>query len=94
MLPLDSKGYGTHAGRRQLGLDGPRKRYARQACGGDVTTECYLICLRKCYPPDHQPPAPFISGAPCAEPGCDGEPYIYARGGKPWCQDHAPGRDE
>lgn len=60
-MPLDKNGYGTHAGRRQLGLDALKPHYAPQACGGEVTADCYKICLRKCYPPGDQPMAPFIS---------------------------------
>ena len=62
-MTLDSKGYGQHAGARALGI-----RYKRddrwlipQACAGDVTAECYRICQRGCYPPDHRPTPPFRS---------------------------------
>ena len=86
-MPLDSNGYGQHAGRRQLGLDAPKPQYAPQACGGAVTIDCYRICLRKCYPPGHAPPAPDYAGAPCATDDCAGKPFIYAFGGRRWCAD-------
>ena len=59
MLPTDRKGYGSHAGLRQLGILSPQFYAAPQACGGAPTTECHRICQRDCYLPDFRPTPPY-----------------------------------
>ena len=59
MLPTDRKGYGVHAGLRQLGILVRPAHAAPQACGGVPTTECHAICRRGCYLPDYIPTPPY-----------------------------------
>ena len=58
--PIASKGYGEHAGARALGLYQMRPHTRPQACGGQPTADCHVVCQRGCYTPDHLPTPPYF----------------------------------
>ena len=62
-INLDRKGYGEHAGLRQLGLLNAAAPARPQACGGSPTAGCYRVCERGCYLSGYIPTPPYQAAA-------------------------------
>ena len=62
-ITMDKKGYGVHAGLRQLGLLNAAAPARPQVCGGSPTADCYRHCERGCYLPGYIPTPPYQAAA-------------------------------
>ena len=62
-INLDLKGYGVHAGLRQLAILNASGPTGPQACAGSPTADCYRVCERGCYLPGYIPTPPYQAGA-------------------------------